>query len=96
MQAANNFGVKFDVIVTAEQAGYYKPDSRAYLSAIRQIDEAPERILFVAGSPYDVRGAVAAGMSVYWHNRMGLVDPEANAKAIMSSDTLEDLRGLLT
>jgi len=95
MEAAKKIGVTFDVIMTAERAGYYKPDRRVYEAAIKEIDEAPERILYVAGSPYDVRGAAATSMPVYWHNRMGLVDPETRSKTIETSDTLEYLRNLI-
>jgi 2-haloacid dehalogenase len=31
-----------------------------------------ERVLFVAGSPYDIAGAGAVGMPVWWHNRIHL------------------------
>jgi len=96
VEAANKLGVKFDVVLTAERAGYYKPDPRVYETAIKEINEAPERILYVAGSPYDVRGSAATGMPVYWHNRIGLVDIEASSKAIESSDTLNGLRNLIT
>ena len=34
--------------------------------------DSPNRTLFVAGSPFDVRGAKNIGMDVYWHNRIGL------------------------
>lgn len=95
VQAASRFGVQFDVIVTAERAGYYKPDRRVYEAAIQELDVATERILYVAGSPYDVHGAAAAGMPVYWHNRMGLVNPEISAKTIQSSGTLEYLHNLI-
>lgn len=95
VEAANKLGVKFDVVLTAERAGYYKPDPRVYETAIKEIDEAPERILYVAGSPYDVRGSAATGMPVYWHNRIGLVDIEASSKVIESSDTLKGLRNLI-
>jgi len=95
VEAAKKIGVTFDVVVTAERAGYYKPDRRVYETAIKEIDEAPERILYVAGSPYDVRGAAATSMPVYWHNRMGLVDLETSSKTIKSSDTLECLRNLI-
>ncbi len=94
VKAANKLGVKLDVVLTAERAGYYKPDPRIYEKAIEEIGEAPERILYVAGSPYDVCGAAAIGMPVYWHNRIGLVDIEASSNAIESSDTLDDLRNL--
>ena len=95
VRAANRIGVRFDMVLTAERAGYYKPDKRAYQVAISEIAAAPERILYVAGSPYDVHGAAAAGMPVYWHNRLGLDEPEADAKAIKSAGTLACLRSVV-
>ncbi len=95
LEAADNFGIEFDVILSAERAGYYKPDPRIYEKAVEEIGEAPERILYVAGSPHDVRGAAAIGMPVYWHNRIDLVDIGANSMAIESSDNLGGLRSLI-
>ena len=46
--AARRVGVPFDVIVTSERAGYYKPDPRPYRLALRELkrdgrlDQAPE------------------------------------------------------
>ena len=94
-RAADKFGVEFDVVLTAERAGYYKPDRRAYLRAVEEIGVTPERILYVAGSPYDVRGAAATGMPVYWHNRTGLVESEIRSMTIRTSNTLEGLRDLI-
>jgi len=93
--ATNQFGVDFDVVLTSERAVYYKPDPRIYGMAISEIGEAPERILYVAGSPYDVCGAAAAGMPVYWHNRTGLLDTEASSSAEYSADTLLGMRRLV-
>jgi len=93
--AKNRLGVALDVFLSAERAGYYKPDPRIYQKAIEEIDEDPRRILYVAGSPFDVRGAAAAGMPVYWHNRIGLVDNEANSRSIDVSDNLGGLRNLI-
>ena len=95
LEAMNHLGVRFDVFLSAERAGYYKPNPRIYKKAIEEIGEVPERIMYVAGSPYDVCGAAAAGMPVYWHNRIGLVDMEASSNAIESSDTLDGLRNLI-
>ena len=95
VQAALRLSTNFDVVLTAERAGYYKPDPRIYEKAIEEISGAPERILYVGGSPYDVRGAAAVGMPVYWHNRIGVVDTEADSIAIESSDRLYGLRDLV-
>lgn len=62
----------FDVIVTAEEAGFYKPLREPYAMALDQLGTRPERTLFVAGSASDVPGASALGMPVFWHNRIGL------------------------
>ena len=90
--AANSLGVDFDVLLTAERAGFYKPDPRTYQMAIDEIGIPPERILYVAGSPYDVRGAASAGMPVYWHNRAGFDDADAGPLAI---DNARSLLGLV-
>ena len=88
-QCAESLGTPFDVVVTAERAGYYKPDPRIYEQAIAEIGVAPERILYVAGSPFDVGGANAVGMPTYWHNRIGLIDTKASSLAINSSASLD-------
>ena len=65
-------------IVTAENAGFYKPRPEPYRAVLKSLDTAAARTLFVAGSAADVPGAKAVGMPVFWHNRMGLrpVDTE--------------------
>lgn len=67
----------FDVVVTAERAGFYKPRPEPYRLALKELGAAPERTLFVAGSSADVPGASGVGMPVYWHNRIGLTAVDA-------------------
>jgi 2-haloacid dehalogenase len=45
-------GIEFDVVVTAERAGYYKPAPRPYQMALDELGIAADRCLFVAGSAY--------------------------------------------
>ena len=71
-QAAARVGVPFDVIVTAEAAGAYKPRPEPYLLALEALGLDPARTVFVAGSPDDIAGAERIGMPVYWHNRRDL------------------------
>lgn len=80
----------FDLVMTAEEAGAYKPDPRAYTSALDALGVAPGRVLFVAGSAHDVGGAMRLGMDVYWANRGG-VAPPPDAVALREAP---DLRGL--
>ncbi|YCK79759.1 HAD-IA family hydrolase (plasmid) [Arthrobacter sp. D3-18] len=68
--AANQLQVPFDVVVTSEAAGAYKPRPEPYTLAIERLGIPAERILFVAGSKYDIPGAGGVGMPVWWHNRI--------------------------
>jgi 2-haloacid dehalogenase len=68
--AANRLRVPLDVVITAEAAGAYKPRKEPYAMAIQHLGIPAERVLFVAGSRYDIPGAGALGMPVWWHNRV--------------------------
>jgi 2-haloalkanoic acid dehalogenase type II len=73
--AAARTGGAFGVVVTAERAGFYKPDPRPYRVALDALRVAPERCLFVAGSAYDLFGTGALGLPTYWHDRVGMAPP---------------------
>lgn len=92
--AARRVGVPFDVIVTSERAGYYKPDPRPYAMAIGELGLAPARILFVAGSAYDLFGTAKTGLDTYWHNRVGLTAPPGAPAPLFESRTLDELPAL--
>jgi len=70
--AAARAGGPFAAVVTAESVGYYKPRPETYRAVLEALNADPGRVLFVAGSAADVPGARNAGMTVYWHNRIGL------------------------
>jgi len=70
--AAARAGGPFAAVVTAEGVGYYKPRPETYRAMLEALNVDPARVLFVAGSAADVPGARRAGMTVYWHNRIGL------------------------
>ena len=70
--AASNrrLGVTFDWIVTAQQAGSYKPDPHNFELALERIDVPRERILHVAQSLYhDHVTARTFGLSTAWIDR---------------------------
>lgn len=63
-------GVTFDWVITAEQAGSYKPDPRNFELAFSRIDVTRERILHVAQSLFhDHVPAKALGMMTVWIDR---------------------------
>jgi 2-haloacid dehalogenase len=71
-RATARCGVAFSAVVTAEEAGFYKPRPEVYRAVLARLGTPAERTLFVAGSAADVPGAKGVGMPVYWHNRMTL------------------------
>ncbi len=84
-RAAKQAG-EFAFVMTAEQAGAYKPDPRPYRAALAAIGVEARRVLFVAGSSHDVGGAKRLGMDVYWANRLGAPPPGDAAPLVHSSD----------
>lgn len=71
-QAANIFPIHWDAIVTAEEAGVYKPDPQPYRLALDKLGVEAHEAAFVAGSSYDMFGTAAVGLRTYWHNHVGL------------------------
>lgn len=85
-------GIGFAAVVSAERAGFYKPHPRPYRLALEALGATPETSLFVAGSAYDLYGASAIAMPVYWHNRIGLEAPPDAPAPIARHDSLFPLR----
>jgi 2-haloacid dehalogenase len=92
---AAQVGAAFDVVVTAEVAGAYKPRPEPYLLALERLGVEPARALFVAGSPNDIDGARGVGMEVCWHNRRRLSLGE-HAAPLVEIDSLEPLVDLVS
>ncbi|MEU0672300.1 haloacid dehalogenase type II [Streptomyces sp. NPDC006172] len=64
-------GVEFDHVITAEQAGAYKPDNQAFECAFQKIGAKPEEIIHVAmGWEYDIIPGHDLGFKrLVWINR---------------------------
>jgi 2-haloalkanoic acid dehalogenase type II len=77
---------EFSLVMTAEEAGAYKPDPRPYRAALDRLGLDGERVLFVAGSAHDVGGAQRAGMDVYWANRLGAPAPADSVPLVHAAD----------
>lgn len=94
--AAGCTGIRFDVLVTAERAGVYKPDPRAYQLALDELGVPVERCLFVAGSAYDLFGTSAIGLATFWHDRIGMTPPEGAPLPLAHHHTLRPLLAMVT
>jgi len=84
-------GAAFDVLVTAERVGFYKPEPAPYRLALSELGVATERCLFVAGSAYDLTGASRVGLDIWWHDRVGMAKPPEAPKPLRHT---RDLAGL--
>jgi 2-haloalkanoic acid dehalogenase type II len=69
----------FDAVITAQDAGAYKPADAVFEHALVRLGEPPERILHVAfGFKYDIGPAQRHGMRTAWVNRH--VEPAPGAE----------------
>lgn len=89
-RAADLLGVDWDVVVTSEAAGFYKPDPRPYELALARLRVEPSQAAFVAGSGYDMFGTGKVGLRTYWHNRVGLSLPAGAMEPEVQSPRLEE------
>jgi 2-haloacid dehalogenase len=94
-QAATATGGRFELVMSAERAGVYKTDPRAYQALLDQLGLDSSQLLFVAGSAHDVPGAGALGMPVYWCNRQRLALP-AGAAPLSDAPDLGELLTVLS
>jgi 2-haloalkanoic acid dehalogenase type II len=90
-RAAARVSVPFDVVVTAERAGHYKPDVRPYQMALDELGMTAAQTLFVSGSAYDLFGTARLGLDTYWHNRVGMTAPTGAPRAMIERPTLSEL-----
>jgi 2-haloacid dehalogenase len=93
-KAVAGTGIAFDV--TAERAGYYKPDPQPYRMALAELGVGAGRCLFVAGSGYDLFGTERVGLAAYWHNRLGIAAPPGAPEPIAQHRSLEPLLAVVT
>ena len=95
--SAARLGVTFDEVVTAQQAGAYKPDERPFLLAFDRLGVPRQRILHVAQSLFhDHVTAKRLGLTSVWINRRaGRTGDGATPQAQAVPDLeLPDLRSL--
>ena len=62
-------GIEFDRIISAAEAGSFKPHVATYRAAAELVGLAPDAILFVANHAFDCVGAKAYGMHTCFVNR---------------------------
>lgn len=66
---------EFEMLLSVEDAGRWKPAAESYAYASRAVFEEPARMLLVAVHPWDIDGASRAGFQTAWINRTGAEYP---------------------
>ncbi|MGO4380976.1 haloacid dehalogenase type II [Pseudoduganella sp. RAF53_2] len=84
----------FDFLLSVEEAGIYKPSSRAYVLAEQAFELPKSSILFVSSNGWDVTGARAYGFPACWINRGGNVFEEMGQQPDRQLSRLDGLLAL--
>lgn len=87
--AARRSGLTPWFTLSAQEAGWFKPEARIYREACRRLGSTVERTLFVAGSPYDAVGARAAGLPTCLVLRRS--DQSAPGESILVAHSLDEI-----
>lgn len=87
--AAERSGLAPSLVLSAQEAGWFKPDARVYLEACRRLGTAPDRTAFIAGSPHDADGASAAGLPTWLVRRRA--DQPASVASVSVAGSLDEL-----
>src|SRR4051812_7747997 len=87
---------EFEVLLSVEDAGVWKPAARAYQYAAERCGVLLEEVLLVAVHPWDVDGAVRAGMQSAWIDRSGTPYPAYLRAPTYTATSLTELAGRLT
>jgi 2-haloacid dehalogenase len=84
-----------DVIISAENAGVFKPSPRVYNLASERLSVATRHIGFVSSNSWDIAGAASAGLTTFWIRRGNEAEEELGFSAMHVVGTLTELPALL-
>lgn len=89
--AARRSGLAPRFTLSAEEAGWYKPDARIYRAACHRLHLPPGRVALVAGSVHDAEGGARAGLpSALVLRRPDQRPPEPPIRVVASLDEAVD------
>jgi 2-haloacid dehalogenase len=85
----------FDVLLSTEANGTYKPDPAAYELGMKTLKLKKKEIVFAAFGGWDAYGAKSFGYATYWVNRFNLPAEELGLKADATSTDMQGLLGFV-
>jgi len=91
LPALNRLGLKFDAVLSSEEARAYKPQPGPFQEILRRLGMTPQESIYIGDSQFDdVKGASEVGMHTVWINRAGIpLDPKLPAPDFQISSLLE-------
>lgn len=84
-----------EAVISADQAGIYKPDPRVYRLAVDRMEVAKEKICFVSSNGWDIAGGAQFGFQVAHLNRFSQPIERIPGKPKAAISDLGQLPGLL-
>lgn len=81
--------------VSVDEVGTYKPARSVYRHLTERLGRRPEEVRLVSSNPFDIVGAVAAGLRAAWCNRSGGVFDTLGDPPDVVVDTIEELADAL-
>jgi 2-haloacid dehalogenase len=85
----------FDMVLSVEDVGVFKPHPKVYALASRRLAMAPEEICFISANGWDAAGAAAFGFQAVWIDRRGEPEDRLPGRPDERITTLADLPALL-
>ena len=89
-------GQYFERLLSVEDAGVWKPAPGAYAYAAQQCGVEPIDLMLVAVHPWDIDGAVRAGLGTAWINRTGASYPDYFTPPTLEATSMLHLAQLLS
>lgn len=85
----------FQDIISAEEVRVYKPTPAIYQHAAKRLGRAPAETRLISANPFDITGALNAGLKAAWVNRTGSpADPLGQLPGVIVH-TIEELAEVL-
>jgi 2-haloacid dehalogenase len=86
---AKRAGLPWDVVLSAELFGHFKPDPEVYLGAARLLGLTPSEAMMVAAHPGDLRAAAAQGLRTAYLPRPLEWGPDREFRGKREDDTFD-------
>ena len=88
---AKRAGIPWDLILSAELSGHYKPDDEVYLTAVDLLDLDPEEVMMVAAHEQDLDASQEVGLRTAYVHRPLEDGPEAAENAERPAESAYDI-----